>query len=107
MIRKILVVCTTCILLAFSSMSFAEETTFCDTIEEVANAVMTKRQAGLPMSNMIRLLNKIDDKNFKKAMSLIIIDAYQIPMFYTNKAKKRAVLEFKNKWYLLCYKELL
>lgn len=106
MLRKIFIICTTCILLAFSSLSFAEEESLCDAIEEVASVIMIKRQAGLPMSNMIKHLNKISDNDFKEVISEIIVEAYQTPMFYTKEAKARAVLEFKNRWYLQCYKKL-
>lgn len=67
----------------------------CNSIGGVAELIMTRRQAGASMSQLM----SHTDADF---LHEIIIDAYKQPRYSTERMQRRVIAEFQDKWYLGC-----
>lgn len=68
----------------------------CENLSKLAKEVMISRQAGVPMSKLIDIV----DKDF----AFIIVRAYEQPKFSLQDYKDNAANEYADEVYLLCYK---
>ena len=72
---------------------------FCESYQELAERVMTLRQQGYPMSQLIRDLD--DD-----AGTRLVIEAYDERRRVTGESAQRAIEDFGNEHAAACYREL-
>lgn len=84
------------LVLSVAAASPALAVDVCDQVDKLSGAIMEGRQAGVTLRKMITMA---DDVSFGKTITL---DAYKQPRWSGEKARKRAVVDFQNKWYLLC-----
>ncbi len=68
----------------------------------LAETIMTKRQIGITMSDMMAVAMKGEENN--TMLRSMIIDAYSAPMLTTKDAKIRQLRDFRNQQELNCYK---
>lgn len=84
------------LILLLSFPVFAEEEKdICDSLESFASGVMKTRQHGISLK---KVLSPAKDKMLR----YIIIEAYKVPGFSTDKHRKKAVIDFSNRIYLEC-----
>jgi hypothetical protein len=92
-------------LLAALSTTASAELTECKSHSYLAGEVMTSRQSGQQMATVIDIVKaEAGNSRAVQIAQLIVVDAYESPRFSTEKYKARAISEFKNKWYLWCFK---
>lgn len=75
----------------------------CDGIARLAEAIMEARHAGGEMSEMMAM--KSSDKNVDVINKTIVQSAFERPRMRSPENIKYSIQEFKNDWYLACYKE--
>lgn len=82
----------------------------CSSISQLAQHIMTARQNGAPMSEMMGIVSKfkIDDKR-TQAVGLdilreMVISAYDAPRFSGAKYQARQIQDFRDATYLACVK---
>jgi hypothetical protein len=73
-----------------------EERTFCSALSDLSQTVMTKRQDGLQMAELMR----IADGN--PVVELLIISAYEEPRWSVPRNRTEAIENFQNEQYLTC-----
>lgn len=84
---------------------------FCSIVSEIAEVVMTSRQAGVPLREMMEMLKGVNAEILKtegtkeglELIEVLIIDAYKKPLQPTVIHKKLAIQEFENEHYLRCH----
>lgn len=76
-----------------------EEPVSCETISILAETIMSARQQGVAMSDIINLGK--DDKLLK----ILTIEAYEKPRYSTQKNQDQTTQDFKNDVYLECLKQ--
>ena len=85
------------ILMALSATAAADQ---CKMTGDIAEMMMKARQVGVPMQEMMAVSQ---DNELRAAM---VLDAYEVPRFTTEKFQKRQEQDFRDKWYMACYKAL-
>jgi len=89
---------------------FAQEDylSVCGEIAGTAEVVMQSRQDGISMSKIMQVLdsNAEMDESTKKLMRDMLIAAYELPRFSTEKVKKETIENFRDQYYLGCVKGL-
>lgn len=75
----------------------AETEDVCANMGDAAEAIMSLRQNGYPISD---LMDKFGDSNLFRA---IILSAYEKPRFSTDEYKQESVRDFRNEVETLCY----
>ena len=83
--------------MALSLPAQADES-YCDQISELAEAMMSSRQAGVSMAKAMKVTG--DNKLFKGMM----VDAYETGRYIVESNQRREIADFRDKWYLACYK---
>ncbi len=92
------------IVFMFPNISIGEEKTYesslgtCDKIEGLSSRIMSARQNGVSMKNMMSIESLGDH------MSKMIVDAYEYPRFETDQHKDRMIKDFSDEKYLECVK---
>ena len=87
-------------LLVFTSASHANDAhKKCSSYSEYAEIIMTQRQSGTPMPEMIELVNG-DGKIFED----LVFSAYEIPRYDTKKMQNNTIKDFRDNVYLNCRK---
>ena len=81
----------------------------CQSLQSLAAETMKARQMGIPMSNLLELINKQpveseSDKKNKATWKIILMESYEYPKFTGESYKKSIVNEFANKQMLRCLK---
>lgn len=88
--------------LAASVPAFAEEEfdfqKACRITGNMAESMMTARQAGVPLDKAMAKLMEI-----YPAGNLLLLDAYKQPIWNTKKYQDRAIADFKNNTLIQCY----
>ena len=105
--RKLLI--TVAVLSAFSTSALAEtqakeptKRDFCKSHSELIGKVMHARQAGVPLS---RILEILDDGSALSELEIeMALMAYGKPRYSTERMQERAIQEFANNAMLLCMK---
>jgi hypothetical protein len=94
LVLSLIVVC------CFASVSFAgEKEDLCVKWAKLAETIMEKRQAGVPMTTMMQVLKESEIKN--EALFLVK-KAYGTPFYGTKRYKLEAINEFSNKALIGC-----
>lgn len=83
----------------FSSQALAD----CNTVEQLARAMMKARQAGMPASEVVQVIEAQNEpESTKKAMKSLLVEAYKLPRFNGEKFQENAINDFANDWYVMC-----
>lgn len=69
---------------------------------ELAKAIMSARQAGVPLVDVLKIEPGAD---FAELAKMLAIAAYDKPGFSTEQNRKRAIVDFQNDVYLECIKQ--
>ncbi|MFT0212914.1 hypothetical protein VQ643_09920 [Pseudomonas sp. F1_0610] len=82
----------------------------CDIWLETAQSVMAARQKGVSITNLMALVDKNDDGTVKVAINVdaikkMIVDAYNSPLKSSDQERKELMVEFGNKYYLVCFND--
>ena len=78
----------------------------CQVQAKVAETTMHSRQIGVPMYQMMKLVEEIEFEPVRDIARYITIESYEVPMYNSVEYKERAKSEFSNKIYKLCNKVL-
>lgn len=87
---------------ALSAEKEFDKVKLCEAAGDMAEVIMDARLSGVPMQKLMKRVN--EDPANGEMVSLMVVKAYESPMYQTEEHKTRAKVEFKNKWYLDCYK---
>jgi hypothetical protein len=98
MIKKLMVGAAILLMLVATAQAEDTDRASCEDFENLAKKIMTGRLAGVAMSDMMRVSKK------DKLMDMLIMEAYESPMYTTESYKTRAISEFSNKTYMRCTK---
>ena len=79
----------------------------CDHMATLATSIMTAHQSSVPLSTAMGIALKGGDEQVNKVTKQIVMDAYGSPRFHTDKAKMRAVSDFRDKRHLACLKAFM
>ena len=74
----------------------------CAALEDYAEIVMEKRQAGVSPSTMVDAISAEEYKAARQVLSAIILDAYDRPRFSTEEFQQQMVQDFSAEVYLAC-----
>ena len=75
----------------------------CRSYGELAEKIMTLRQRGVSLSELIDSLAKTEDEDTNKVTRSMILSAYEQPQYGTAEYQKAKAGEFKNNIELFCY----
>jgi hypothetical protein len=95
---------------AISSIAVAQtlpnsfDSSVCPMVGSLATTVMTKRQANVPMSDLMQALDKMDQSTpTTRVIKTMTIQAYSVPLFSTDEAKQSEISDFANGVMVACY----
>ena len=74
----------------------------CKTRGDLAKQIMRLRQSNAPMQDVMDIVNKGDDGTG----AALVIEAYEMPPFQTEKHQERTIAEFENQAFLACVKRV-
>ena len=74
---------------------------FCGNLADAAGSIMDARQKGVPMHKLMPIINENEARDI---MKLIVVEAYESPIYSSDKYKDRAISEMSNRVYLTCLK---
>lgn len=76
---------------------------FCMQLSNTARASMKVRQAGIPLSELLDVLNQQDvDENLRSLLRTVTVGAYDIPQYTTPRIQQEAITEYENDWLRAC-----
>lgn len=83
----------------------AFDSSMCPSFGNIAKTAMTNRQNNILMSDMILAIEKAMGKDDPFAVfgKVIVLQAYESPLFTTKEAKEREINDFANKMMSICY----
>ena len=91
---------TLALLIALSSPALATLTPeLCSNLSETAGTIMQKRQEGVAM---VRIMDLMGDSATLQSM---VVEAYEVRRHPAPMWQKREINDFRDKWYMACYKE--
>jgi len=76
----------------------------CEIYSWTAGQVMMSRQAGTMITDQMKLLDTHlpPGSQGRETVRLMILEAYETPLYHTESFKEQTIREYKNKWYLQC-----
>ncbi len=82
-----------------------EKASSCAMLGEIARAVMTSRQAELPLSDLLAQVDKaaLADPEMRYAWHSLIMTAYKSPSYPSEEVQRRVIAKFGNAVELACY----
>ena len=69
----------------------------CETIGELAKTIMEARMAGVPLQDMMKDANQLSRQ--------LLISAYEVSAYATERMQNREIVNFQNEIYLACIKQ--
>jgi hypothetical protein len=82
----------------------AADTRMCPTMGDLAESVMSSRQAGIAMSAMLDALP--DDPLAANLIRTVVVAAFDQPRYFTESMQRRAEQDFRADIERLCYRGL-
>ena len=108
--RSIISVLALVLCLGVATSALAEDTwkDICEALSETAGSIMTARQSGVPLAQMMNMLTEkkpagATEKD-KRFIEGIVFQAYEQPRFDTEDDKEKAINDFQDTIYLRCAK---
>jgi len=90
---------TMALLIALSTPALSAVTPkLCSDLSETAGTIMQKRQEGVAM---VRIMDLMGDS---ATLRSIVIEAYEVRRHPAPMWQEREIDDFRDKWYLTCYK---
>ena len=84
-----------------------DEADACASIGGFAEILMEKRQQGIAMSDLMKLVASAEGpQQLVSIARQMVIAAYEKPQYSVDANKADAVRQFRNEWELKCYKEI-
>ena len=87
-----------------SKYSKEEWLAICKSSAKTAKAIMTKRQAGVPMSEMMDKVVATADNNIKEMLRTLVVSAYSEHAYGSEDVQSKTITEFENRTYVNCLK---
>lgn len=89
-----------------SKRNYSEEEwlSICKSTASAANAIMSSRQRGVAMTEMMDKVVGLAEPAIKDIVKAFVIDAYNRPRFDSSEYQQKAILDFENYAYLTCVK---
>ena len=106
---SILIVAIVLTILLFSNNASTQELSHkqminhCNNISELARTIMTKRQNGVTMREM---MNVEFNEKVRELVHGLIIAAYDVAKFNSSEYKNKYINRFENEVYSMCIKEM-
>ena len=96
---KTLTALTLAILMALSTTAAAEEEqASCEQIADLAKSIMTARQKGV---SMVEMMGVGEDGSLTE---VIVVDAYEEGRYRVEANQQRRIADFRDEWFMVCYK---
>ena len=95
------------IIFTASFSAAADNAVDCEQIGELAKNIMTSRQHGVGLGEIMTLVNAQswgENSGLKKAVEEVVIIAYESPKYSSPEYQQSAITEFKNQALIECYK---
>lgn len=89
------------LMMALNAPAQSQVSKFCNDIYELSRQVMSARQNGVSLPEMLNLLAKIESGSMYKPM---IIHAFELSIYSTDEYKQSVIDEFSNEYLLQCLK---
>jgi hypothetical protein len=86
------------LLMALSAPALAKPA-ICEQIAELAKSIMTARQKGV---SMVEMMGVGEDGSLTE---VIVVDAYEEGRYRVEANQHRRVADFRDEWFMACYKE--
>lgn len=96
------------VVLLFSNITYAQSDDvlrLCKDISLGAEKLMEHRQTGAPMAEIMESVARQEEASANLG-KIIVKDAYSEPLWRTEEAKQRSIVEFGNKYYLKCLDQM-
>lgn len=78
----------------------------CQVVGSVTEGIMTARQAGVPLSQLMRITKKVKSnlsRTQKLSIQKIVVQAYKVPRFSSEVSRTLEIQKFKNSYIMACY----
>lgn len=75
----------------------------CTSLHQLATAIMTRRQEGVPMTSMMGIAASTDNQPVNELARMMVQAAYAEPQWQTEENRARAVVTFANDMAAVCY----
>lgn len=76
---------------------------WCGSIGFLSESIMSSRQNGVPMQNVMEVMSKGDGGDRITTIAKgMVVEAYGSPLYQSDSGKSAAIVEFQNKWYRDC-----
>lgn len=92
----------TALVLVAALAAFGVKADLCESIESMASSIMEARQAGVPASKLVGIINQDMSKELAELGISIVKAAYSKPHYSTESYQQRETTDFANEWYLAC-----
>ena len=76
----------------------------CETVEKVAKGIMNNRQSGVPLTDMMKVMNSPSAGKFGGLAKTLTIMAYEKPRYSSKEMQQKSVVDFANDAMLICLK---
>jgi hypothetical protein len=86
------------------AMAQTTKTVNCEMIEKIATKVMDNRQSGVPLADMMKVVNNPNAGAFGGVAKALTMLAYEQPRFNTKANQQKAIVDFANEAMLVCLK---
>lgn len=73
----------------------------CQTLSELAQTIMGARQTGVPLTNMISLVEQ-NEEPFKSFYKTLVMEAYKKPRYHTERMQTSETTDYSNQVLLEC-----
>ena len=93
------------LLSSLGTAASSEDVSVCEAMGIIANRIMTDRQSGSTMSQMMRAINKAGDPSAQTLVKSLVIGAFEQPQMMTEENRAQMALEYQNAIELGCYKQ--
>jgi hypothetical protein len=85
------------LLMALSAPALAKPAS-CEQIAELAKSIMTARQKGV---SMVEMMGVGEDGSLTE---VIVVDAYEEGRYRVEANQQRRIADFRDEWFMVCYK---
>lgn len=75
----------------------------CSSLGNIAESIMIKRQQGVKLSEMMKIINSLPVNPITEVTRFIVIGVYKKPRYLTETFQNQAIANFRNKVELACY----
>lgn len=94
---------TTILLCAAATSNAATREEVCPEIANLAMTIMTARQLGIPMENLMQAADQDVEQVYEDLAKAMIMEAYSAPRYSSEEFQQQAITEFGNAVSVACY----